>query len=107
RQVPEGFYKVSGLHPNSIAHLALKLDYPNEEDKRRARSDKRTDLGGEIEIHGSYWSTGCLAMGDEAIEEIFILAYDCGCENVAVILAPCDLTRRNPDIDMKQQPEWL
>lgn len=107
KQVPEGIYRVIGFKPNSIAHLALLINYPNSDDKRFARLDKRTDLGCDIEIHGSYWSTGCLAMGDPAIEEIFVLAYDTGCRAIKVIFAPCNMNVKEPDIDMKKQPKWL
>ncbi len=107
KQVPEGIYKISGLHPNSIAYLALRVNYPNEEDKANAKKDKRTNLGGDIEIHGSFWSTGCLAMGNTAIEDIFVLANDVGCENIQLILSPCDLRVKVPGIDVKRQPSWV
>jgi predicted amidohydrolase len=41
-------------------------------------------------IHGSDVSIGCLAMGDHAIEDLFVLAADTGIENVSVILCPFD-----------------
>ncbi len=107
KQVPEGIYKISGLHPNSIAYLALRVNYPNEEDKANAKKDKRTNLGGDIEIHGSFWSTGCLAMGNTAIEDIFVLANDVGCENIQLILSPCDLRVKVPAVDVKRQPSWV
>lgn len=107
KQIPEGIYKVTGFKPNSIAHLAILLNYPNGDDKRFARQDKRSDLGSDIEIHGSFWSTGCLAMGDIAIEEIFVLAYDTGCRGIKVILAPCNLNVSKPDVDFSYQPQWL
>lgn len=106
-QVPEGFYKISGLYPNSIAHLGLRVNYPNNQDRLRAKADKRTKLGGDILVHGSFWSTGCLAMGNTAIEEIYILAHDVGCKNIDLVLSPCDLTTTKPDIDFKKQPAWL
>ena len=107
KQVPEGIYKVTGFKPNSIAHLALLINYPNSDDIKFARLDKRTNLGCDIEIHGSYWSTGCLAMGDPAIEEIFVLAYDTGCRAIKIIFAPCNMNIKDPEIDMKKQPVWL
>ena len=58
-------------------------------------------------IHGSNVSIGCLAMGDDEIEEIFTLVYDTGRDSTKVILAPCDLTSIKPIIDMKKQPKWL
>ena len=41
-------------------------------------------------IHGSSVSVGCLAVGDEAAEELSILAADTGLPNMTVILSPVD-----------------
>lgn len=106
-QIPEGFYKIPALYPNSIAHLGLRINYPNSQDRLRAKADHRTKLGGDILIHGSYWSTGCLAMGNVAIEELYVLANDVGCKNIDVIFAPCDLRTSKPKVDFKTQPSWL
>lgn len=106
-QIPEGFYKIPALYPNSIAHLGLRVNYPNAQDRLRAKVDHRTKLGGDILIHGSYWSTGCLAMGNVAIEELYVLANDVGCKNIDVVFAPCDLRTTKPNVDFKDQPTWL
>lgn len=87
-QVPEGFYQIESLHPNSLYHLALRVAYPNQEDREHAAAEGRTDLGGDIMIHGSDGSVGCLAMGDPPIEEIFIAAYRAGLQNTELIIAP-------------------
>jgi len=105
RQVPEGIYELEGLNPNSSYHLSMKLNYPNAADRSRATADGRTQLGGDIFIHGSTGSVGCLAMGDEAIEELFLLVHRVGKENVTVIISPRDL-RRLPPPELKQ-PTWL
>jgi L,D-transpeptidase-like protein len=91
RQVPEGLYQVESFNPNSQFHLALRVGYPNSDDHRRALVDGRTALGGDIMIHGGSASIGCLAMGDPAIEELFVLAADVGREHIRIILAPQDL----------------
>jgi hypothetical protein len=44
-------------------------------------------------VHGHWFSTGCLAMGDETIEELFALAADVGLPRVRVVVVPCDLRR--------------
>lgn len=106
-QVPEGFYRLSGFRPNLVAHMGLDVAYPNKEDRQHAREEKRKNLGSDILIHGSRWSTGCLAMGNEPIEEMFVLAYDVGLKNISLIFAPCDLTKQKADVDFKEQPEWL
>src|SRR5437588_11075697 len=35
-KTPEGVYKVDGRNPQSNFHLALRVSYPSDEDKRRA-----------------------------------------------------------------------
>jgi len=90
RQVPEGLYRVESLNPNSRYHLALRLNYPNADDRRRAAADGRTDLGGDIMIHGDSVSVGCLAMGDTAAEDLFVLVADAGLDRTEVILLPID-----------------
>ncbi len=93
RQVPEGIYRVRELNPNSRFHLSIWLDYPNAFDRARATEDGRTKLGGEIMLHGKAVSKGCLAMGNPAAEDLFVLAALTGIENITVILAPVDLRR--------------
>lgn len=93
RQVPEGVYRVAALDPNSRFHVALRLDYPNAFDRAMALRDGRTEVGGEIMIHGKDRSMGCLAIGDSAAEELFTLAADAGYERIRVVIAPTDLRR--------------
>ena len=68
-QVPEGFYFVppAAMNPASRFHLSFDIGYPNEFDRAHQRT------GSEIMIHGNRVSTGCLAMTDEKIEEIYTL----------------------------------
>lgn len=89
RQVPEGFYKVSFLNPNSRFHLSLRVDYPSTEDIDAAKSDGRdvNTLGGDIMIHGGAASIGCIAIGDEAIEELFWLVATVGMNDTELIFA--------------------
>ena len=105
-QVPEGIYGIESLNPNSAFHLSLRVSYPSATDRRRALADRRTRLGGDIMIHGNAVSIGCLAMGDAAAEELFVLAADTGLPRIAVILAPHDLRRdpRPPALD--PAPAW-
>lgn len=58
---PEGRYRISGKRGQGQTQFyrALLLDYPNEEDRRRYQSARKTGLipaskgiGGQIEIHG-------------------------------------------------------
>jgi hypothetical protein len=105
-QVPEGIYRVTWLHPNSSYHLSMKLDYPNAFDRRKAREDARTDLGGDIFIHGDDVSIGCIAIGDAAIEDLFVLAARVGISNVEVVIAPSDLRRGAPPTLPASAPAW-
>jgi hypothetical protein len=95
RQVPEGIYNIELLNPNSSFHVSLRVGYPNQFDREQADKEGRTNLGGDIMIHGGAVSIGCLAMGDEVAEELFVLAAASGKENIEVILTPVDF-RREP-----------
>lgn len=96
RQVPEGIYRIEYLNPNSSYHLSMKVSYPNDFDRRMARRDRRTRLGGDIFIHGKAVSIGCVAVGDRAIEELFELVKATGASKVRVIIAPNDLRSERP-----------
>jgi murein L,D-transpeptidase YafK len=104
--VPEGIYRVEGLNPNSSYHLSIKLNYPNAFDLEHAKLDGRTGLGGDIFIHGKTVSIGCLAMGDEAIEELFVLINRIGIKNVRVIIAPHDFRNNTVEPGRDQLP-WV
>jgi hypothetical protein len=106
RQVPEGVYHVESLNPNSAFHLALRVSYPNAFDREKGAADGRTRLGSDIMIHGSRASIGCLAMGDPAAEELFILAAKTGLPNTSIILSPVDFRRRDLPASMAALPRW-
>jgi len=106
RQVPEGVYRIAGLNPNSHYHLSMKINYPNEFDLFHAMQEGRTDLGSDIFIHGKTASIGCLAMGDKAIEELFVLTAQVGVENVKVVIAPHDPRTYPLEADSEEFPEW-
>ncbi|MCH2175504.1 MAG: hypothetical protein MK193_07235 [Lentisphaeria bacterium] len=105
-QIPEGLYKISFLNPNSRFYLSMKVDYPNDFDKEVAESDGREDLGGDIFIHGKEATIGCIPIGDRAIEELYLLAYLVGIENIDVILSPNDL-RTSPPLFESQDVGWI
>ncbi len=106
RQVPEGVYDCTLLNPNSVCHVSLRVDYPNAEDRRMAAAEGRTNLGGDIMIHGGSKSIGCLAIGDDAVEDVFTLAADIGIENVEIVIAPCDLRVRAAPSVPEGAPAW-
>ena len=70
-QVPEGFYQVSAFNPASAYHLSMQVSYPNAWDRQRSPAPS---LGGAIMIHGNCVSIGCIAMTDERIEELWVMA---------------------------------
>ena len=70
-QVPEGFYYINEFNPNSNYYLSLGLNYPNVSDRILSDSLKP---GGDIYIHGSCVTVGCIPVTDQQIDEIYILA---------------------------------
>jgi len=106
-QVPEGIYAVESLNPNSSYHLALHVGYPNAFDRAQAAADGRTQLGGDIMIHGSNVSIGCVAMGDAAAEDLFVLAAKVGLTRVRLIFSPLDFRVANHLLNYNAQPEWI
>lgn len=105
-QVPEGVYQISGMNPESRFDLSLHLNYPNAFDRQEALHDHRTHLGGNIFIHGDRRSIGCIALGDDAIQQIFPLVHSVGEHNVTVIIAPSDLRKGFPVANREHLP-WV
>ena len=106
-QVPEGLYSIESLNPNSQFHLALRVSYPNHFDKAKGVLDGRSDLGSDIMIHGKSASIGCLAMGDQAAEDLFVLAAETGIENLSVILSPVDFRILSLPANLPKGPAWV
>ena len=79
------------------AALALLL----VSDLTGARLEGRTNLGGDIFIHGKSVSIGCLAIGDPAIEDLYLLLADVGLARARIVIAPN--ARPDPTI----QPQWV
>ncbi|MFU8805559.1 MAG: L,D-transpeptidase family protein [Bradymonadaceae bacterium] len=108
RQVPEGLYTIDALNPNSRFHLSLHINYPNEFDLRQAALEGRDDPGDNIFVHGDAVSIGCLAMGDEVAEELFVLAALTGVDDVDIILSPVDFrTTEVPAGPRAGLPPWI
>jgi hypothetical protein len=82
---PEGMYHITKKFDNgkSKYYKALLLDYPNDEDRERFRSEiakgslpPYAKIGGLIEIHGNGgkgidWTEGCVALTDKEMDTIF------------------------------------
>ena len=89
-QVPEGFYEVDRFNPRSAFHLSLGINYPNASD--RILGDPNAP-GFDIFIHGGKASIGCLALGDPAIEEVYLMALESRVRPIHVHLFPARMDR--------------
>ncbi len=96
KKTPEGIYRVTALNPESKYHLSLLLDYPNEFDRAMASREGRDNPGSDIYIHGKDISVGCVAVGDMAAEELFLLAALTGIDRITVVIAPWDMRKNGP-----------
>ena len=105
-QIPEGVYGIGYLNPNSSYYLSLKVTYPNASDRARAKADGRTNLGGDIMIHGKAVTIGCVPVGDDAIEDIFYLASAVGIKNVSIIIAPYDMRKGRKEELERSSLKW-
>lgn len=101
RQIPEGIYKVEYLNPNSLYYLSLKINYPNEFDKSKTKFASIEEMGKDIFIHGKAATIGCIPIGDEAIEEVFVLTQKAMNNEVKVIISPRDFRKKDhfPEIE--------
>ncbi len=95
KQVPEGIYRIVLLNPNSLYHLSLRISYPNDFDLAQAALEGRTEPGTDIMIHGDARSSGCLAVGDEGAEDLFVVAALTETREIPVILSPVDFRVRD------------
>jgi murein L,D-transpeptidase YafK len=109
-QVPEGFYYINEFKPNSNYHLALGLNYPNLSD--RVLSDS-IQPGGDIYIHGSCVTTGCIPVTDQKIEELYILtawAKSAGQDFIPVHVFPINFNNQRSNVYLtkylKDFPEY-
>lgn len=105
KQIPEGIYEVEYLNPNSSFYLSIKVSYPNEFDKSKTELSNFADMGGDIFIHGKSATIGCIPIGDEAIEEVFLLTQKAINNNIKVIISPRDF-RTNPEYPSITSIEW-
>jgi hypothetical protein len=107
RQIPEGIYRLTMFNPYSAMHLSMQINYPNQFDRLHGFKDGRTRLGGDIFLHGKNLSVGCLAIGDHAIDQLFLLVRRVGLANTKVIIAPNDLREHQVATNTLMQPTWV
>ncbi len=94
RQAPEGFYHVSSsmLNPNSQYYVSFNLGYPN-------RLESALGYTGEaLMVHGACSSSGCYAMTDQQVGEIYAIverALKGGQDRFQVQAYPFRMTAKN------------
>ena len=85
-KTPEGLYHIEARNTASDYFLSLKISYPNEQDRERART-LDVSPGGQIMIHGqpnnpSYdenwykygdWTDGCIAVSNSDMIDIWLM----------------------------------
>jgi murein L,D-transpeptidase YafK len=94
-QVPEGFYYIDRFNPQSNFHLSLGINYPNESDRILG---EKNNLGGDIFIHGSCVTIGCLPLTDDKIKELYIMTVEArsnGQNRIPVHIFPAKLNDTN------------
>jgi murein L,D-transpeptidase YafK len=94
-QVPEGFYHISDLNPYSKYYLSMQINYPNASDSIRG---VHGHLGNLIFIHGACESSGCIAITNDNISELFVYcieAYNSGQEKIDITIFPSTLNDSN------------
>jgi murein L,D-transpeptidase YafK len=81
-RTPEGVFAIDRRNDRSAYHLSLGLDYPQPEDRARAKA-AGYDPGGDIMIHGQPnaladdvvlrgdWTAGCIAVSNAEMREIW------------------------------------
>ena len=91
-QVPEGFYHITNLNPYSKYYLSMQINYPNASDSIRG---VHGHLGNLIFIHGECMSSGCIAITNDKIKELYVYcieAYNSGQEEIDLSIFPAQLT---------------
>lgn len=88
-RTPEGRYLLDSRNPRSDFFLSIRVSYPNEKDRARARK-AGVPPGGLIMIHGlpneprwppehyarEDWTDGCIALNNADMMEVWMLVSD-------------------------------
>lgn len=91
-QVPEGFYDLDWFNPQSNFYLSLHVSYPNQSDRILG---SRTNLGGDIFLHGNCVTIGCIPITDDGIKEVYwlaVLARAAGQQRLPIQIFPARLS---------------
>lgn len=93
-QVPEGFYDLDWFNPQSNFFLSMHINYPNAADRILG---SRTNLGGDIFLHGNCASIGCIPITDDGIKEVYwlsVLVKNGGAKHLPIQIYPARLDER-------------
>jgi len=94
-QVPEGFYHINHFNPFSNFYLSLGINYPNSSDLILG---SKTNLGGDVYIHGNCVTIGCVPITDSKIKELYIYCVEAknnGQSKIPVTIYPTKMTEVN------------
>ena len=105
KQAPEGFYAVglNQIHRRGRWPRSLNIGYPNTLDRAYART------GSLILVHGGCTSTGCFAMTNPVMAEIYALAEQAlqhGQERIPIHVFPFRMTEANLAARVAAHAEW-
>lgn len=106
-QVPEGYYHINIFNPFSTFYLSLGVNYPNKSDKILGVKNK---LGGDIYIHGSCVTIGCLPITDDQIKELYIFCVEArnnGQQKIPITFFPARLSNEMFDLLKKEFGEEI
>ncbi len=103
KQSPEGYYGFSAqnMNPWSNFHLSFNIGYPNKLDRLLNRT------GNHLMVHGKCSSSGCFAMTDPLMEEIYTIcqkAFEAGQQQIPVHIFPFRMTNKN--LRKHQDSDW-
>jgi murein L,D-transpeptidase YafK len=105
KQAPEGFYAVglNQIHRRGRWPRSLNIGYPNALDRAHART------GSLILVHGGCTSTGCFAMTNPLMSEIYALAEQAlqqGQDRIPIHVFPFRMTEANFATRSLAHAEW-
>lgn len=109
-QIPEGFYHIDRFNPWSKFYLSLGINYPNRSD--RIRGDNQNP-GGDIFIHGSCVTIGCIPITNDKIKELYWISIQSkrnGQDRIPVHIFPAKFNEENLKMLLQlaeNQPFWL
>jgi hypothetical protein len=108
-RIPEGRYRIARLTTRSDFHLSLYLKFPNAADRENALADGSEAPAGSIHIHGTDVADrrGGIAVGDDAVERLFVLMNDADRNAVRMIIAPNDIRGGVPALRGRIEPPWM